>query len=118
MTENQVALQSLAFFRRNPDLAEIAEPGGDAVNRLGRVQQLIDDSAAGGQLLPAGRADFHRFPLSGHPNDFIQRQRVSVNTYHIFTLSPRKIPPVALTPKGFPPLKIQSAARDADAPRS
>ena len=118
MTENQVALQSLAFFRRNPDLAEIAEAGGDAVNRLGRVQQLIDDSAAGGELLPAGRADFHRFPLSGHPNDFIQRQRVSVNTYHIFTLSPRKILPVALTPRGFPPPGTRPVATAADVLRS
>ena len=64
---------------RNPDVGELSEPGVDAVNRLPRVDRLLDDAATLHQRAPGLRfqADAHAGAV-GNAEDVIDRERLAV----------------------------------------
>ena len=78
VAQHEVALQRGALGRRNHHVLELADAGGDAVDRLGAAGEPIDERAAGRQPLGGGGAQRDLAAPARHVLDVAECERPAV----------------------------------------
>ena len=78
VAQHQIALQRRPLGRRNHHVLELADPGGDAVDRLGAAGQAIDERSAVGQPLGDARRQGDLATPARHVLDVAEPERAAV----------------------------------------
>jgi hypothetical protein len=87
VTSQKIDLQLFDFGVGNPDVAELAEPGCHAVDRVIPFQRAIYHRPA--QASPGARFLCQRdfLEIQGNLNNFVAIQRFAVKNYHTFKIN-------------------------------